>query len=129
MYMYKCTCMHACMQLCAVPVVGHVAVVVVYIAAALNWMLVGRFLYLVASRRSPPEPYWAPGTVSVCTIAVVGPTVGAPRGKMQDSRYTILTKFSTTKIQDTRYQVPGTRYKIQIHVLNLVGGTVNASTP
>ena len=49
---------------------------VVHVAAALNALLTLHFLRLCWRRGSAPEPFWFPATVSVATLAVVGPKVG-----------------------------------------------------
>ena len=54
------------------------ASVLVHTAAALNWILTAHFLRLCVRRRSAPEPFWFPATVSLAGLALAGPKVGSP---------------------------------------------------
>lgn len=60
-------------------IVGKPAAAVVCFAYALNCLLVLHFVFLACRRRAAPQPFWYPATVSIGTMALVGPTFDAPK--------------------------------------------------
>ena len=61
------------------PYLGAPAFAMVHVFAMLQYLTCARFLLLCWRKRSPPEPYWFPATVSLAAIGIVGPGIGSPR--------------------------------------------------
>ena len=61
------------------PYLGAPAFAMVHAFAVLQYLTCARFLLLCWRKRSPPEPYWFPATVSLAAVGIVGPGIGSPR--------------------------------------------------